>query len=484
MLALSLDTVFVNLEGDLAKRLEDGEGTFFREHPSVPLAPSKGNSTSAPASAEDSLTSALRAALGTLKVVHSGDLFPLPLPPHPVTHVPPPPGKVTLCEPVAQGILSPHTKIIVSRGRITKRGRDSVSIRSNRQLNGVAEEDEDTANDQFYSAAEDRARTETDAAPEETDSITESESEMSAIDQDELSDDSMDDMISLQTPTLPPTATSGVSTMQPGTPMTIGTIGRGRRTNGVSTPGSVFSSFTATTARPDRPRGRLFKAQGLTQPIPSALLHPKPSSEDDDEARVYVDVSNLNRIGCFSGDWVRLETAQEPPANGFGHFALGSFGEQEQDEPLWRPVRVFGLPEGYSQRPVTRIPSSKNQGRRLSFFESQIQKPSSPAAYLSPILLANMENTSYLRLAPLKKFSPLGKQSKLASSAQPPFAHKVTIQHIRTPGPVEKDVQAAVMAGLKWHFEKKLRIIKSGDLIAVPIDAQLGRVLNETSTLR
>ncbi len=504
--ALALDIVFVSLEADLVKRLEAGEGTFFRDHPptsALIAAKSKGKGgagETAKPSAEDRLTAALRVALGTLQVVHSGDLFPLPLPPHPITHVPPNPGKVVFCEPVAQGVLSPTTKIVLSKGRLqSKRGRDGslAPIPPNRKLTGMSEDDgDDTTNDQFYSAAEERSRTETetDVAPSEESEVTESEADMSPVDHDdlddlddggEISDDSMDEMISLQAPTLPATLASGVSTLQPGSPMTIG---RGRRTNGVATPGSVFSSFTATTARPDRPRGRLFKAQGLTAPIPHELLHPKPGPGDDDEARVYVDINNLTRIGCFSGDWVRLEEAEEPPANGFGRFALGSFGEPAGDEPDWRPVRVFGLPEGYSQRPVTRIPSSKHEGgRRLSFFESQIQRPSSPVAYVSPILLANMQSTPYLRLSPLRGAQPShlsamsrhGRLSKMGAAAQPPFAQKVIIQQIRTPVPIEKSVQTAVVAGLKSHFERKLRIVKTGDYIAIPIDAQLGRTMND-----
>lgn len=484
VVALSLDTVFVNLEGELAKRLENGEGTFFREHPDVASAQRKGKAKGVD-SPEDRLKTAVRVALGTLKVVHAGDLFPLPLAPHPITHVPPNPGKVTLCEPVAQGVLSPSTKIIVARGRLhSKNGRVLSTMSSSRTLNGVAEDGEDTANDQFYSAAEERYKTETDHHAESTDAITETEeSELSMDEQDELSDDSMDDMISLQAPALPATAASGVSTIAAGTPMTLG---RGRKTNGISTPGSVFSSFTATTARQDRPRGRLFKAQGLMRPIPPELLHPKVVPADDEEARVYVDVSNLTRIGCFSGDWVRLEAAAEPPVNGFGQFGLGSFGEVAEDEPNWRPVRVFGLPEGYSNRPVTRIVHSKNDGRRPSFFESQLQKPSSPAAYVSPILLANLETPPYLRISPLKRGSPvLAKNplSKLTGSSQPPYAREVTLRHVRTPKSVERDVQAAVMAGIKWHFEKKLRIVKNGDLIAFPIDTQLGRTLQEAEGL-
>lgn len=475
MVALSLDTVFVNLEGELAKRLENGDGTFFRDHPEMAA---KGK-VAADESAEDRLKTAIRIALGTLKVVHTGDLFPLPLAPHPITHVPPNPGKVALCEPVAQGILSPTTKIILSRGRVHAKNGRASSAMSSSKLNGVTEDDEDTANDQFYSAAEERYKTENELQAEHTDSITETdESELSMDEQDELSDDSMDDMISLQAPALPATA-SGFSTIAAGTPMTLG---RGRKANGISTPGSVFSSFTATTARPDRPRGRLFKARGLLKPIPQELLHPKVVPEDDEEARVYVDVSNLTRIGCFSGDWVRIDAAEEPPVNGFGQFGLGSFGDIAVEESNWRPVRVFGLPEGYSSRPVTKIVHSKNDGRRPSFFESQLQKPSSPTAYASPILLANLESPPYLRISPLKRSSTvLAKNplSKLTGSSQPPYAREVTLRHVRTPKSVERDVQAAVMAGIKYYFEKKLRVVKSGDLIAFPIDTQLGKTLQE-----
>lgn len=331
--AIELDTVFVSLEGDLAKRLENGEGVFFRERPDS-------NKPKAPAAAptpEARLTAALRAALSTLKVVHTGDLFPLPLPPHPVTHVPPNPGKITLCEPVAQGILGPNTKIIVSRGRgYSKHDRSSTPIGTGRGVEGdEGDEGEDTANDQFYSAAEDRART--DTANDTDGSQTDSDDQVDGVnnDDDSLSDGS-DDIITLQTPPLSSTITSGI-----GTPSTIG---RGRKTNGVvSGAASVFSSWTASTARPDRPRGRLFKAHGLAQPIPPELLHPKPAPEDDEEARIYVDTRDLNRIGCFSGDWVRVEAAQEPPAHGFGALGLGSFEQDPDEEVAWRPARVYVL---------------------------------------------------------------------------------------------------------------------------------------------
>ncbi|KAI2629846.1 peroxisomal biogenesis factor 6 [Hypoxylon sp. NC1633] len=475
VVALPLDVVFVNLESELVKRLENGEGTFFTDHPSGKQKAAVGRDTPT-----DRLAAALRIALGTLKVVHNGDLFPLPLPPHPITHVPPPPGRVTLCEPVAQGILVPTTKIILTRGHgQTKHGRSSIT--SPQALNNASQDDDDTATDQFYSATEERDRH--DTANDASDFVTETDTEVSeGENEDELSDDSMDEIISLQAPALPTTNVSGVSTMQPGTPMTIG---RGRKTNGIHTPASVFSSFTATTARPDRPKGRLFKAHGLMKSIPPELLHPKPTAEDDEEARVYVDINSLTRIGCFSGDWVRLEASEEPPTNGIGLFGLGSFGKAGVEEPLWRPAKVYGLPEGYSHRPMTRIPSSKHNhsNRRPSFFESQIPIPTGPGAYMSPLLLSNLESAPYVRLSPLKRMAhpPRPGQSKITGLSRPPYARDVTLQQIRTPTSSEKALQTAIFGGLKGHFARSIRVVKSGDLVGIPIDTQLGRTLQEAT---
>lgn len=490
---LPLDTLYISLEGDLARRLEQGEGTFYRDHPTQQqtLRPKAGGGGG---DADERLARALRYALSGLSIVHTEDLFPLPLPPHPVTHLPPSPGKIVLCEPVSQGVLAESTKIILMRGKgYGKRQRGPApAISAGQRLHngGEGEDDDGATTDQFFSAAEERDRSDVTGA-EETETATETETEVSELDQDDegdsLSDDSMDEMISLQAPTLPASTASGVSTLQPGTPMTIGTL-RGRKVSGIQTPGSVFSGMTSATARPDKPRGRLFKAQGLLRPMPSDTLHPKPAADDDDEARVYVHVSSLSKIGCFSGDWVRLEAAQEPPANGFGAFGLGSFTHVDHVVSInWRPVRVYGLPEGYAQRPMTaRIPSSRAGERRLSFFESQVQRPASPTVYASPLLLANLDEASYLRISPLKKASSsyLGKGTlpRFTSASKPPYARDITIHHVRTPVSAERAYQTAVLGGLKHFFASKIRLVRSGDLIAVPVDAKLGRALQETTT--
>jgi len=467
VLPLILDTVFVTLEADLAKRLENGEGTFHGEHPKVNGHKVNGKS----AAPEDRLSAALREALSSLKVVHAGDFFALPLAPHPITHVPPPPAKVTLCEPVAQGLLSPNTRIIVTQtGHHTRISRKASNMALKRVLHQVTELDEDTANEQFYSAAEDRYKT--DAATEE-DSMTETEVEdPNHDDTDNLSDDSMDEMISLQAPVLPSSNMSGMATPH----------GPGLKTNGIATPGSVFSNFTATTARAGGQRGRLFKAQGLMRPLPEELLRPTPLAYDDEEARIYVDVNSLTKIGCFSGDWVRLETAQEPPEHGMGLWTLGNFGQTQDDDFIWRPVKVYSLPEGYSHRAVTKIPNSR-ASRKMSFFDSQIVKPSSPTVYLSPILLANLDSPPYVRLSTLKQAPTFGKVAlpKITSSSLPPLAREVTFVKIATPLATERTLQTASLSGLKRHFAQRTRVVKLGDIVGVPIDETLGRTLFQTS---
>ncbi|KAI9731073.1 MAG: peroxisomal assembly protein [Claussenomyces sp. TS43310] len=468
----TLETIFVTLEGELAKRLENGEGTFHVTHPQTNGSTSKEKSLFL----SDKLTSAMREAMGALRVIHTGDFFPLPLPPHPITHAPPPPAKVTLCEPVAQGILSPNSRIIISRTHQHTRSNRRVQVMPiNHAVQEVSEADEDTANEQFFSARETDGQCDTDG------SVIETETELSNAETDDSSDESMDDFISLQAPILPASNTSGISTLQSGTPCAQNL---GRRTNGINTPGSVFSTFTAAPTRVGGQGGRLFKAQGLMRPLPEDLIHPAPPRDDDEEARVYVDVNSLNRIGCFSGDWVRLETAQEPPPGSMGSRGLGRFSPSIEDDFIWRPVKVYGLPEGYSLRPVTRIATGRQKGRRLSFFESQISKPSSSTVYLSPILLANLDSPPYLRLSPLRTMTYAGKmqQPNPTISMRPPLAREVTLLKILTPLSTERMLQTAFLSGLKTYFAQKKRTIKEGDLVGIPIDEHLGRTLYQASS--
>ncbi|RKF61694.1 Peroxisomal biogenesis factor 6 [Erysiphe neolycopersici] len=461
VLPLELEVIYVTVDRDSARKLENGEGII---HP----VQTKSTSCTTP------LAAAIRQALSGLTIVRTGDYFNLPLQPHPITHLSSSPAKVILCEPVAQGLLSSHTKIIVTR---TKKGSENPiynkSVHIEPILKSYKEEEDDTSNDQFYSATEDRNKIGKGSGDET--SLTEAETEATSTD-DDLLDDPIEDMISLQVPQLSAIQTmSGNTTIQPATPTTLK---GGLKNDGISTPGSIFSTLTTRMGYGGYTKRCLFKTQVLLYPICDEIIYPKPNILDDDEARVFVDIHSLTKIGCFSGDWVRLETASEP-GNGTSPWLFGRCGDLESDEELWRPVKAFGLPEGYSRRSIIKIPSSKCENRRSSFFESQVQRSPGPIVYLSPILLANMNNTPFCRISNLKQNLYPGKHThyKITGKSRPHTVRDLGLVKISTPFSTERYLQNALFSGLQRHFSGKTRVVRQGDIVAIGIDENLARTL-------
>lgn len=423
-------------------------------------------------------TNAVRQVLQSYALVHSSDLLPLPLPAHPITHVPPPPAKITACEPVAQGLLLPTTRIVLLQSH---RGSKPVPVLSPARPVPVEhgyDDSEDTSNETFYSAAEDRSPSQDNSPPGE-ESADNFDSELSGSDVGDLSDDS-DDIISLNAPMLPPQSSGVLSAFSSATPRP-GNL----HTNGIATPGSVFSSFTATTARGTSSRSKIFKANGLLQPVPDELVHPKPGSEDDQEARVFVDTNTLVKVGCFSGDWVKIEVAPEPSQ--YPLFGLGAFGAEHEDDAEWRPVRIFGIPEAMTKKIAPYRVNRSDDLDRTSSFSGFAPTSTALQAYLSPVLLANMHNPSHLRIAPLAPPQPSHgprtaiQKPRLNSSSLPPSAREVTLLKLATPLSSERLLQPSLFASLKDHFEQKRRLVKSGDLIGVAIDESLGRAVFQPS---
>ncbi|KAF1996259.1 AAA-domain-containing protein [Amniculicola lignicola CBS 123094] len=493
---VGLDTVYVNLDTEALRKLDEVHAKFGG---GFGIAPSNGaargpvnrhlkvNGTQAKsgidhAAQERVWRGAVRDALKSPTIVHSGDLLPLPLPAHPITHVPPPPAKISACEPVAQGLLLPTTRIVVLQShRSSKPAPVLPPARSTPLPNGFTdEEEEDTSNEQFYSAAEDRNPSQNSSPPdvESTDNL---DSELSGTDGGDLSDDP-DDMISLSAPMLPPQSSGVLSSFSSATPRP-GDF----RTNGIATPGSVFSSFTATTARgPSSSKTKVFKAQGLLQPIADELLHPKPGTEDDEETRIFVDTNTLVKVGCFSGDWVKIEASAEPSQHPL--WGLGAFGTDGEDQSEWRPARIYGLPDNMAKK-VARYAVHKltNGDRRSSF--SAFSSASTPAqAYLSPVLLANLGSPSHLRItmlsSPLSSHLPRSaiQKPRLTSASTPPSAKEVTLLKLSTPLSSDRLLQPSLFAALKDHFEQKRRIVKTGDLVGVAIDESLGRAVFQATT--
>ena len=425
---------------------------------------------------EDRLTATIREALTNAMVARQGDLLPLLLPAHPITHVPLTPAKIILCEPVSQGLLSPDTKIVVNQLFREEHKNPNIprlkSIGVLRRM--IMEEDEDTSNDQFFSAVEDGGQLMTPTS--EADPQT-SDSDVSEIDNGSLSDDSLDNLISMTTPVLPTQSSSMFSSMTASTPRVEGSI-----TNGVTTPGSVYSSFTTTTTRPGSEGvGRLFEAKGLLSKISDDLLHPKPTSEEDDEARIFVNIKLLVKLGCFAGDWVKVEAV----SHGAGLWNSDSF-ENDDEVREFRPVKVYGLPDPPTSSYLRS--SGRKAGDRRSSFAAAHPKRQLPTAWLSPILLFNIGQPAQVRLSPLSSasqndvsFGSKYEKTKIKGSSAPPIAREVTLLKVPNFLSTERALQTALLAGLKQHFEYKRRILRKGDLVCFSIDIGVGRMVTQST---
>ncbi len=426
---------------------------------------------------DDQLTSAVREAVQRLKVVRQNDMLSLPLPAHPITHVPFPPARVTLCEPVNQGLLSNTTKMVVSRvhhGNPVDRALPSLA--SKKALHGLTAVDGcDTSNDQFYSAVEDSK------ASDAENGDTASESDSAEKKSDSSSDDSIEDIISINTPALLTQSSGVLSTKTAATPRASGP-----RANGINSPGSVYSNFTTTTARQGAPsRSKIFNAQCLVQKVPDDLLHPQPAADDDDEARVFVNIKSLVKIGCYSGDWIKLEGTAKTAGRTPKAWGIEAFG-QGDDAENFRPVKVYGLPD------LQPAPRNKNPGfhnRRSSVLPQSSIDRAGMTAWLSPILMANLGQPASVTLsmlspqttAPERKSSrSANKRSKVSTSTIPPTAREMILLRVSTPLSTERALQIGLFSALKQHFEHRRRILRQGDLIALPVDVGASRLLSQS----
>lgn len=507
---LPLDTVFVSVDTEAVRKLEDvnkkysggfaggaaaGLPTHMSRRTSGKRTPAElAAAEAAAAEGEERLKALVHQGLRGLHIVHTDDTVTLALS-HAVTHAPAPPGKILACEPVSQGYVTAATKVVIvpsADRRAHAHGNKSKGLLSPRLDEDSGEED--TANEAFFSASEDNypikpivtSKSATDMS--NTDDMIDSSAEES-----NLSDDS-DDMISLTKPGLAD-APSGISSaLTSATPRAfssrVRSIGPGSIIGtGVHTPGSVFSNATATTARGGAPstRSKTFRVQGLYERIPIDMLHPRPAEDEDEEARVYVDATALARLGCFSGDWVKIEPAENtmlPLMSAFGHL-------DDSIPQHWRPVKVYTLPESMSRR-QTRYPVNSrqqhNQGRRDSNTSLSLMSANTSAVatiYLSPVLLANLHDPTNLSMSTIpvtRKPSlkrPVTPKVESPSARMPPTASEVTLRKIVTPLSTERTLNTTLYANLKQYFEEQQRIVKPGDLIAIPIDESLGRSVYE-----
>lgn len=467
-----LDTIYVTVEKNLLQDVDEAQKRFgggfngpqtngVNDRGQVKSSKTEdrtGAYWSTSGSMHERLVKVVRETLATPPIVHTDDVIALPLPSHPITHIASPPAVVSACEPVTQGLISPSTRIVlvqaVSGPRKTTRR--ALLKTSTRQI--VEEDGDDTSNEQFYSAVEDKR----DEIDSEADELSEhSDTDLSSQqDSDNISDDSLEDMISLRAPDLPFQRSGAMSSTTNATPRP-----GGQMYTGTHTPRSMYSNYTTTTARGGIRPGKIYRTETLLQRIPIAALQPKPSEHDDDQSLIFVEINTLTKLGCFSGDWVRVEKSKQPHVNGMS-FNLDSIDKISEDPPDWRVARVYGLSSLESRKP--RYPlGEKQKNTSLSFSTSSW----TPTVYIPPVLLHNLGSPSFIKLSAL----PKGELALSNTSAKPPLAREVTLRKVSTPSSTKKEIQSSLFASLKHYFQSSLRTLKTGDLIAIPVDEELGR---------
>ncbi|KAL8880852.1 MAG: hypothetical protein Q9198_001823, partial [Flavoplaca austrocitrina] len=216
---INLTTIYVNVDGNALNRHEQIQREFgggfgsFRTNGSIKNGKGKMKDFSPngidgePAKnktqqQESELTAAVRSALGSCSVIRQGDFLPLPLPTHPITHVPLPPAKIICCEPVNQGLLAASTQIVVNRqnGDLSSRlGPANHPTRDHSRYSGM-EDGEGSSAEHFFSANETLTN---GHVSEDNDDIGSSESPSAGDQSSSESDDSEDNTISLSAPSLP-----------------------------------------------------------------------------------------------------------------------------------------------------------------------------------------------------------------------------------------------------------------------------------------
>lgn len=472
---LRLDTVFVTVDNSALQhpdKLSTDKSTTTTASRRKDLAKTTTSATHSPQDEEQERVQ-IRDALKEFHIIRSGAVIPLASQKHPAPAAAVS-ATVTACEPVSQGYVSPATRIVVlSRARQNDRRPTSVP-----QMN-AATDGEDTSNEAFFTAAEDGKTPSRKPATDDDDAMSDSQDSVTFESDADLSDD-FDDMISLSSPAVGSQPSGFMSALTSATPRPFG-----RQPNGINTPGSLYSAMTGATYRgaAQGERSRTFRTQGLVERIPDDLLHPRPSDQDDEEARVYVDTGALGKLGCFSGDWVKLQETSDPSTSTQLNLGMAMFnGNGEDENASWRPARIYALPDSLSPKPPRYLIGGKS-GRRDSISSSHIVPLTPATVHLSPVLLANMGDPTHVRVSTLRpidggpSFRSVHAKSRITGLSMPPVAKEVSLVQVSTPLSTERSIQPSLFIGLLEYFKQKQRLVKSGDLVAIRFDESLGKAI-------
>jgi peroxin-6 len=158
----------------------------------------------------------------------------------------------------------------------------------------------------------------------------------------------------------------------------------------------------------------------------------------DEENSILLDESGLAALGAFEGDWA-----------------------------------VVGI-------------KGQEKARVVRLFSADLQaKTTLQAAYLSPVLLQNLHSSIsfdpaktsvQISLQVLRKSRsrPIATGSALDCPLPIPFADSLTIARVAGPFSINRSYQSLFLGALRSHFERKRRVVREGDVIAVGFDK--GRV--------
>ncbi|KAI4209095.1 MAG: hypothetical protein LQ351_007931 [Letrouitia transgressa] len=492
---IRLDKIFITVDGDALKRHEEVQrefgGGFDLSRSYSHVKKGKGKEKAANQNGvvdskqeqdpteEHRLKLAVREALASLTIVRQHEFFRLPLAAHPITHVPFPPAHLTLCEPVSQGLISQQTEVIVKKAFKSDKEDQRLSNQSHWEIpDTLMEESEETTNEQFFSALEDNPSGFT-VQSEQNDSETDSGRSDGSCESE--SDDSVDNIISLRTPNFTSENTGIRSSTTAATP-------RARQSlNDMNSPGSVLSNVTAATVQRAMGNGRIFEAKSLLARVPDDLLYPRPREDDDNEARLYVDLKMLVKLNCFSGDWIRVNPVFQK--DGVHH----RWGVEEPKNEGYsrensRVVKIYGIPD-ISRNVASPNHKHNSTARRSSIVSTTTISGLTPLAWTSPMLLHNFGHPSHLRLIPKTKnnqdaqpLSLSNVKTKTRNRLDPPLTTEVVLHKIASPLSQENLLQRGIFAALKRYFECKHRIVSTGDLIALTIDADFCRLMGHADS--
>ncbi|KAJ2454953.1 peroxisomal assembly protein [Coemansia sp. RSA 2336] len=222
-------------------------------------------------------------------------------------------------------------------------------------------------------------------------------------------------------------------------------------------PSNTKDSSTAVVASPGKSRVKL-TATALRAPPSDAELVPEAYPGEDPENRGFMSLASLAKAGIVSGSWVLVEPAVVPTTD----------SQIATNQP--RAIRVFGWDRGSLDIDILALPplllynicsnENKAQSLNLEFLLTPLgYPPSKPSS-------AFVDAAAKLPLTTGSEFQP-----------PLPIAKKAVIARVSSPLSERRDFEPIVSAALrKWllptdssQSAKPLRVVKTGDLIAVRV---------------